>query len=157
MGFLHVDPSTRQKLNQVNYHIKNGKPTFLLIYMEGCGPCNSTRPEWNKLQNSLFATNPEILITDIDQTLSNEVFKLPPPLGFPTMKFIQGSVVENYEDCPNIERKDRSVESFIQWIHSKIPKTTKLTKHKKKPAKKSTKKHKTKGGRRRRKYKSKTT
>jgi hypothetical protein len=41
--------------------------------------------------------------------------------GFPTMKYIanKGSTVEAYEDS-GIKNKDRSVDSFINWIESKI-------------------------------------
>ena len=31
---------------------KNNK-IFILIFMEGCGPCAATRPEWAKLKNVL--------------------------------------------------------------------------------------------------------
>ena len=156
MVFLHIDPSTKEKIHQLNSHIKKGKPTFILVYMEGCGPCNATRPEWEKLKHSFI--NPEVLITDIDQTLANEIHRFPPPLGFPTMKFIQGSKIENYEDCPQI-KKDRTIQSFLQWIRAKT-----------KPRKRASKKHAIKkratrkrspdsihGGRRRKSYKNKYT
>ena len=55
-------------INTKNYNEKNkdGKPmidalndlieknnnnkVFILYYMEGCGPCNETRPEWEKIK-----------------------------------------------------------------------------------------------------------
>ena len=142
MSFIHVDPSTKEKIHQVNDHIQKGKPAFILVYMEGCGPCNATRPEWEKLKNSITQIQPDILITDIEQSLSNQIHRFPPPMGFPTMKFIHGPIIENYEDCKDIERKDRTFASFLSWIDSKTTKP--------KPKQTLTKKtKKQKGGRRR--------
>ena len=38
---------------ELNNSMKAKKHVFLLIYMEGCGPCNDTRPEWKKIENPL--------------------------------------------------------------------------------------------------------
>ena len=48
MGKMTMTP-----IKMLNDYIKNGKHIFLLSYMEGCGPCNATRPEWKKIQNVL--------------------------------------------------------------------------------------------------------
>jgi thiol-disulfide isomerase/thioredoxin len=96
---------------------------FILFYMEGCGPCNATRPEWEKLKNVFkkYNHNDKIAIVDIDQVLSSKISKIKPPNSFPTMKFITegGKISENYEDS-NIETKDRTIDSFVSWINSKI-------------------------------------
>jgi hypothetical protein len=102
---------------------KNNK-IFILIFMEGCGPCAATRPEWAKLKNVLpedFLNRDDIVVASIDHELCEKLknLKSKPP-SFPTMRFITngGEEVENYEDS-NIENKDRTVDSFVEWIKMK--------------------------------------
>ena len=51
MIVIHAD--TKMKANEVNNYVEKGADVFMLIYMEGCGPCNATRPEWAKLESAL--------------------------------------------------------------------------------------------------------
>ena len=60
MVFLHIDKKKLdngdgEKLVEDLYNNTGNKDNkiFLLIFMEGCGPCNETRPEWSKLENVL--------------------------------------------------------------------------------------------------------
>jgi thiol-disulfide isomerase/thioredoxin len=97
---------------------------FILFYMEGCGPCNATRPEWSKIENVLskdFLNRDDIVIVSMDHELANDLKNLATqPSSFPTMRFMKnaGKTVENYEDS-NIENKDRTIDSFIEWIKAK--------------------------------------
>ena len=88
--------------------------------MEGCGPCNATRPEWNKIKSVTIPNSDNIYVVDIDQTLSSKLNGLTEPNSFPTMRFVTngGKIVENYEDS-SIEQKDRTIDSFVKWIKSK--------------------------------------
>jgi hypothetical protein len=106
---------------------KKDNKIFLLIFMEGCGPCAATRPEWAKLKNVLpddFLNRDDIVVASIDHELCEQLknLKSKPP-SFPTMRFITegGEDVENYEDS-NIENKDRTVDSFVEWIKMKSSK-----------------------------------
>jgi thiol-disulfide isomerase/thioredoxin len=104
--------------------MKLGKHVFILIYMEGCGPCNATRPEWSKMAHTLqkqYSKNKDIVIIDINKDLLSSIKSVGSINGFPTMKYItnKGYTVENYEDS-SINKKDRSTDSFINWIESKI-------------------------------------
>jgi thiol-disulfide isomerase/thioredoxin len=134
MIFLHIDP-TSKNTKKFNKYVAQGKDIFVLFYLEGCGPCNATRPEWKKIKNVLdmkYKNNNNVVIADVDQALMREIKYLTnEPKGFPTMLYIsgKGSVNENYEDC-NIGRKDRTVDSFIEWIESKV-KMHKMHKHNK--------------------------
>jgi hypothetical protein len=137
MVFIHID-----KKNCMDGHCdmikeldtildnKNIK-VFLLIFMEGCGPCNATRPEWSKIKNVLsskFLKNNNIVVAAIDHELADKLKNLKiKPTGFPTMRFITngGIISENYEDS-NIQNKDRTIDSFVEWIHSKTDKDLKL-------------------------------
>ena len=138
MVFLHIDKK--------NYKLFEGKPqnpvvkmenilnkgkAFVLIYMEGCGPCNAVRPEWKKLENVLqkISNIDDIAIIDIDKDIIENVKYIKnPPNSFPTMRYItnKGNTVENYEDS-DIKNKDRSVDSFVEWIELKTGKNNNQT------------------------------
>ena len=93
--------------------------------MEGCGPCNATRPEWNKIKNILdqkYKNIKNIVIADIDQEEISKIQNLKNiPSGFPTMMYIskRGNYLENYENS-NISNKNRTIDSFIEWIDNKL-------------------------------------
>jgi vacuolar-type H+-ATPase subunit F/Vma7 len=106
-------------LNDLIERSSNNK-VFILYYMEGCGPCNATRPEWEKIKNALknYEDNNNVAIVDIDQALASKVKDAKQqPNSFPTMRFItnKGKDSENYEDS-DIKEKDRTIDSFVDWI-----------------------------------------
>jgi len=118
MEFLHINPST-QNSHTFDKMVNNGKNVFVLIYMEGCGPCNQTRPEWTKIKNILGQPQqkmkyPGVVIADVDQSECSNINHISDLSGFPTMRYIsgKGNVVENYEN-------ERSIDAFIKWIDSK--------------------------------------
>jgi thiol-disulfide isomerase/thioredoxin len=118
---LHKNGS---KKNVVDEMIRGKKHIFILIYMEGCGPCNATRPEWSKMAHTLqkqYSKNKDTVIIDINKDLLSSIKNVGSINGFPTMKYItnKGHTVENYEDS-SIKNKDRSSDSFINWVESKV-------------------------------------
>ena len=121
---LHVDPTTNNT-QELNKYIDQGKDSFILYYMEGCGPCNATRPEWKKIRNVLenkYKNNNNLLIADVDQDCLKDIHHVPiSPVGFPTMVYLnkKKNLQENYEDS-SVKDKDRSVDSFIEWIENKV-------------------------------------
>lgn len=125
---LHVDPTTNNT-HELNKYVDQGKDSFMLYYMEGCGPCNATRPEWKKIRNVLenkYKNNNNLLIADVDQDCLKDIHHQPiSPVGFPTMVYLNKNknVHENYEDS-SVKDKDRSVDSFIEWIENKVPSQT---------------------------------
>jgi len=130
MVFIHINKNLEgrnnnpiDKLESIMDNLNN--KTFMLIYMEGCGPCNAVRPEWKKLQNVLhnnFVNRNDAAIVDIDKDLIQKVkYIKEQPAGFPTILYItnKGENIENYENS-EIQNKDRSIDSFIEWIKLKI-------------------------------------
>jgi thiol-disulfide isomerase/thioredoxin len=95
--------------------------------MEGCGPCNATRPEWYKLKNVLsksFLNKNDIVIVAIDFELCNKLKNIgSEPNSFPTIRYMtnKGEIIENYEDV-DISKKDRTIDSFVEWIKHKTGK-----------------------------------
>lgn len=120
------DNSSKQNktlIQQLNDAIGNGKNVFILFYMEGCGPCNATRPEWNKLKNVLKkdADDENTYIVDIEYTIAEKVSNIKrKPSSFPTIRFIsnKGNSEEDFEDS-TIDDKERTVDNFVKWIESK--------------------------------------
>lgn len=123
MIFLSFD-KTKDGIEKINKYIEEGKDIFILVFMEGCGPCNATRPEWNKIKNKLenkYSNNNNIVVVDVNNNYLNDLKYIGDVDGFPTMKYIhdKGIKIESYENA-SIENKDRTVESFVKWIESKV-------------------------------------
>jgi len=129
---LHIDTKNYEEKDEngetniqvLNNTIKNGTPVFLLIYMEGCGPCNATRPEWKKIENVLKGDilKNDALIVDIDKDMLDKVNNIgTSPKGFPTIRYVSNKNVEDFEDCAlSDEYKNRTIDSFVNWITYKL-------------------------------------
>lgn len=149
MKVLHIHDNSN--IDVLNNSIKSGKHVFMLIYMNGCGPCNLTRPEWKKIENVLHKNrnNPkykDVVVVDIDMNYLDKVLLKNKPISFPTMKHIykKENIEENYEDR-------RQIDAFMKWIDSKLPSKSNKSINKSNKTKKS---HHLKGGRKwTRKYK----
>jgi hypothetical protein len=127
MSVVFIDATSPEKLlEQFIKDVKNKKHIFLFLFLEGCGPCNNTKPNWKKIKDSLSndIKDEKVIIAEIDQKmfekLGGNVGK--EPMGYPCLRYIHGDKIEEYDDC-NIEKKDRSTESFVKWIESKVDKT----------------------------------
>lgn len=152
MKILHINNDNGIK--ELNGDIKNGKNVYLLIYMEGCMPCNIVRPEWQKLE-SAFAKNENTLhkdtvIADVERENMSKLKLQHMPMGFPSIRMISGKLEDDYKN-------DRSTGTFVSWIDetakknsaNKSKNSTRKQKPKKKSANKiknSTKKQKPKKG-----------
>jgi hypothetical protein len=122
MPVIHI-PSKMNKTNMkdnasaINKFLKGGKDAFVLIYMDGCGPCMSTHPEWKKLETK-FANQDDIGVFDVEMSnlanIDHEGLKRN-IAGYPTMRHIHGNTTSEYEKCENISH-DRTHESFVDWI-----------------------------------------
>ncbi len=122
MIVLHIE--TEKDAFMVDKLIKQGSDVFILVYMKGCGPCNATRPEWEKIEPTLksqYAKNNKLVVIDINKDFIHKIKHIGSIDGFPTMKYISnyGKTVEPYENS-SISRKDRSLDSFVNWIETNI-------------------------------------
>ena len=114
------------KAAELNTYIDNGTDVFMLIYMEGCGPCNAARPEWAKLEHSLGGQYGKkkpykFIIADVNKDFAHLVHKIKQPNAFPTILYVSGNKIENYEDS-SINDKRREVDCFMNWIESHVSK-----------------------------------
>ena len=151
MKFVHVN--NESDVSQLQNSVYNNKDIFMLIYMDGCGPCNQVRPEWKKLENVLHKhiTNPKyknVVIVDINKDILEKTkTNIKSPIGFPTITFVskKGSIQESFEES-NSPNKNREIDAFVSWIETKLHKNTPVTRHTKKTHQKagSTRKRKRK-------------
>ena len=112
-------------IDKLNKYLSNKDARiFILFYMEGCGPCNETRPEWSKLKNVLstdFLNKEDIVIVSIDKDLYSKLKNAnKEPMSFPTIRFMTdaGENIQTYEDS-EVTNKDRKIDSFVEWIKLK--------------------------------------
>jgi thiol-disulfide isomerase/thioredoxin len=130
MVYLEINKKNYNKgkitlIDKLNRYLNNKETKlFILFYMEGCGPCNQTRPEWSKLKNVLsnnILRRDDIVIVSIDKDLYGKLRNIKrEPNSFPNIRFItnSGETDESYEDS-DISNKDRKIDSFIEWIKLK--------------------------------------
>lgn len=129
MHVHHVNSA--KEASRLNRLIAQKKNVFVLVYMDGCGPCNATRPEWQKLGHALkgqYGNMDELVIVEVNKNVAKLVPQIGDVDGFPSLKYLtdSGKTVEPYEDS-NIPTKDRSVNSFVSWIDSKMNQTVSTT------------------------------
>ena len=52
MPVIHIPNSAPQTdVSSVNDYLSSDNPSFVLLYMDGCGPCSETHPKWKKMAN----------------------------------------------------------------------------------------------------------
>lgn len=122
MHLLHVN--SESDAHQIDQMINRGKHVFIIVYMVGCGPCNATRPEWNKmgeLMKKQYKHDKDLVIIDANKDFMPFIKMIGEVDGFPTLKYISnnGQKIETYEDS-DIRTKDRSSDSFVNWVESKL-------------------------------------
>jgi hypothetical protein len=134
------------KAAKLNKYIDNGKPVFMLIYMEGCGPCIASRPEWAKLEHTLGGQYGKkkpykFIIADVNKDFAPLIHKIKQPNAFPTILYVSGDKTENYEDS-SINDKRRDVDCFMNWIESHIGQMEVVSNFEKTPKRHSSKRRK---------------
>ena len=121
--FIHIGSHNDHivKIAEVNKCISSGYDVFVLVYLEGCGPCNLTRPEWAKLESTLSSqyANKKVAIVDVDSKFYQNIHGIGRVEGFPTIKHIKHKKVQTFENS-GIKCTDRTSDCFVSWIDSKI-------------------------------------
>jgi len=139
MIILHMNPtSSIKEKKQFDKYVAQGKDIFVFFYLEGCGPCNATKPEWKKMENVLsskYKNNDHVILAEIDQSIMNDLhsIKMIQPRGFPSIHHItrKGKEVNEYENDEKLTIKDRSVDSFVEWVETNLLNMKKNRNHKK--------------------------
>jgi thiol-disulfide isomerase/thioredoxin len=69
MIFRTFDKSNKN-IEDIDKYIQEDKDVFILVFMHGCGPCNATRPEWDKIKKVLdkkYSNNNNIVVVDVNK------------------------------------------------------------------------------------------
>ena len=119
-----IHATTEADANEINHHVESGKDVFMLIYMEGCGPCNATRPEWKKLETALnhqYKNNKRLVIASVDSKVVGSLKHAGDIIGFPTIIYLShnGKKLEPFESS-SIKDKQRNVDCFMNWVESHV-------------------------------------
>jgi thiol-disulfide isomerase/thioredoxin len=131
MHFLHITPEKSQDLTMLNNYIDKGYHVFILIYKNGCPPCEATKPEWFKIEEVLktkYSNKKDVVVAAVEQSFSDKVNGVGSIDGFPTIVYIKNGKKQTYEDS-GVKNKDRSKDSFIEWIESKIENAISVNEH----------------------------
>jgi hypothetical protein len=123
---LAENVNNEAKAAELNTYIDNGTDVFMMIYMEGCGPCMAARPEWAKLEHSLGGQYGKkkpykFVVADVNKNFAPLIHKIKQPNAFPTILYVSTNKIENYEDS-SINDKRRDVDCFMNWIESHVGK-----------------------------------
>ncbi len=116
--------STAEQLAALNKHIADeNNHVFVLIFMEKCGPCMETRPEWTKLKTD--NKDGSVIIADVNSALLNDgenanankntIQHVGQVSAFPTIKHIHKGKATDYSGS------DRSHASLEKWIQDSVP------------------------------------
>lgn len=128
---LHIDQdASDEELQMAQQWMKDKDHVYVLVYLDGCGPCNQVRPEWQKLPDIVEPPpSKHIGIMDINQAIVHRIPQIPTPLAFPTIQHFthQGNTVHSFDDS-----LDRSASTLAKWIqtHSLVPSTKSKAKFK---------------------------
>jgi hypothetical protein len=92
--------------------IHENKHVFLMIFSNGCPPCEATKPIWDRLK-STFAHDKNTVVARI---VSSDFKQLQnagsEPNGVPTFRYLHNKKVEEFSE-------GRLFNVFTNWIHSK--------------------------------------
>jgi len=109
--------SSKKQIETIDEYIKDGKHVFILIFMNNCGPCEATRPEWDKIEDALkseYVKRDDVVIIDVNKDYLGKLNKIGNVDGFPTMKYIKDGNISDFD------MGNRDVDTFVSWIESKI-------------------------------------
>jgi len=138
IGENQNDP--HQEIDMLNNQLDNGKHIFLFTYLDGCGPCNQTKPKWDSIKDKI-KNKDDVVVVRLNSKLFPLLKKMgSEPAGYPSIRYVTSNSVEEYEDCTGSGLKDRSTESFLRWIQHKTRSSS--SPHKKRGHSKGTRRHK---------------
>lgn len=126
--YLNIDSNDPQLIKTLNNKLRQDNThNFILYYMDGCIHCDITKPEWFKLNNPVLVkendiNSPNIVVASINANVADKIKVGSSPSAFPTIRYItnQGKTILNYEDDTDIGEKNRKLDSFVDWIKSKV-------------------------------------
>ena len=117
MKFNSYDASSSQLDNLIS-DINSNDELFILVYMDGCGPCNRMKPSWYNLESQLkeqYQNRNDIAIIDVERTHLPKINELQDVEGFPTIKYMNKKKGKN-----ELYDGQRTTDELIKWIEQNI-------------------------------------
>jgi hypothetical protein len=134
-----LNEEEQMNIQQLREGLQHKKKVFLFTFMNTCGPCINTKPNWDQTLNQLnkkYSDDDDFVVARVNYKFLDQLGNTgPEPSGYPSLRYINNGV-EEYEDS-GLPSSDRSTESFVQWITSKIEKEEKKAMHHRIPFSKS--------------------
>ena len=133
MEIFSIPNENSENIAEIDSFINSGKHMFVLVYMDGCHWCEEVRPIWKQLAE--HNKNNNIVVAEVNSAAKDKIqlFNDVSVDGYPTLFYIakngETTMIEYY-DKANIPVKDRSIQSFGKWIHSKTKSTKPISKTK---------------------------
>jgi len=153
MKWIICENKDPNKMEIIKRSIQNKIPVFIFMFLEGCGPCNSTKGSWDENKEFLESKyrDQDFVVARINQVNKDYLNNIgTEPMGYPSLRYIDSNgKVQEYEDS-GIQPTDRSSISFQKWVESKLNEKHHLSK---KNIEKHSKAHLQKGGKWSAKYK----
>ena len=115
MRFESYDDKNIHGLNDL---LKSGNHVFILVYMDGCMPCNLMKPNWHNLRNLMDEKEKgreDVSIVDVEKEYLPQIESIGEIDGFPTIKYVNSST-----EKPESYQGSRETDDLIKWIKSKI-------------------------------------
>jgi len=104
LSLLPIVSAKLVKLDDSNFHeMTEDKIVFVKFFAPWCGHCKSMAADWEKLADEI--TDPNILIAEVDCTAdeSSETCEDNDVGGFPSLKFGEVDLLEDYEGARDYE------------------------------------------------------
>ena len=154
MIFININQQgDASKLKKVQEEIQAGKYVYVMVYMDGCPACVAAHPEWNKVKKTLESTgrtdllnNDQIVWVDMNKDFlshpDNTFVADGRVIGFPTFLLLGKRQDELSTPAPPVAT------DFVNWIGKTASKSAD-------PSSPSLSKKTLRGGRRRRRHRTK--
>ena len=110
--------SSSSKIDELKNDLNSDGEIFILVYMDGCGPCNQMKPSWYDLKPQLekqYTNRDDISIIDMERSMLPMLNELQDVESFPTIKYISKKKGKN-----EIYDGQRTTDDFIKWIEQNI-------------------------------------
>ncbi len=142
-SIVHLEDATRDaaKLRALTQAVlEQHRHVFLCIYMHGCGACEATMPQWNRMARELLPRSPwfrqhkkDIFVASLNEALlphlpwidADSVHGYPTIVHFrPSSTGRQGTIRiqprDEYDQSPQANNA-RTAESLLAWIQAHTP------------------------------------
>lgn len=105
----------RAMFQQTTETFDNDKPTFRMFYVNWCGHCKNTKPEFKKLQQSKYKDKVNIVMIDCEENETNAKLAEEAGVeGYPTIQLVKNDDVIPYDSG------ERTLAGFTNFLDNNL-------------------------------------